>query len=56
MAFSVAADAGSAKAYIALLWVRNGVHLQQKLEISSFGCRSQKVRLKSIIFDLEKLF
>ena len=53
VAFRVTADAGGAETDIALLWVGNEVHLQQKLEMSSFGCRSQKVRLKSIIFDLE---
>jgi hypothetical protein len=51
MSFSVGADTGCAKTDVALLYLAIDVPLQQKLEMSSFGCRSQKVRLKSIIFD-----
>ena len=46
----VAADTSGAKTYIAFLWIRWDVPLEQKLEINSLGWRSQKVRLKSIIF------
>lgn len=48
--FGVGADAGGAEADVALFWVGGEVHREQKLEMSSLGCKSQKVRLKSIIF------
>lgn len=49
--FGVCAYTGSTEPNVALLYMVGDVPLQQKLEISSLGCKSQKVRLKSIIFD-----
>jgi hypothetical protein len=47
--FGMGADAGCAESYVALLWVKRYEPLAQKLERSSFGCKSQNVRLKSNI-------